>query len=51
MVTLAETYGLSERVYKALMGHSKKTASEGYGRIPIKVLHRELLKIPSLDVS
>ena len=49
--TLGRRYGLAVDILNAMTGHGRKTVADTYGEFPADALKRELLKLPSLDVS
>ena len=51
MKTLARRHGLADDVTRALMGHSGRSVADSYGEFEVATLHRELMKIPVLNLS
>jgi integrase len=49
--TLGRRYGLAPDILDAITGHKRKTVADTYGEFPVEALHREILKIPALDLS
>lgn len=49
--TLGRRYGLAVDILNAMTGHGRKTVADTYGEFPPDALKRELLKIPTLNVS
>jgi integrase len=48
--TLGRRYGLAPDIVNAITGHGKKSVADAYGEFPIEALHRELIKIPTLQL-
>jgi integrase len=49
--TLGRRYALAPDIVDAITGHRRKTVADSYGEFPIEALHREITKIPTVDLS
>ena len=49
--TLGRRYALAPDIVDAITGHRRKTVADSYGEFPIEALHREITKIPAVDLS
>jgi integrase len=49
--TLGRRYALAQDIVDAITGHRRKTVAASYGEFPIEALHREIAKIPAVDLS
>jgi hypothetical protein len=49
--TLGRRYALAPDLVDAITGHRRKTVADSYGEFPIEALHREITKIPGVDLS
>jgi integrase len=48
--TLGRRYALAPDIVSAIVGHARKTVADSYGDFPIEALHRELCKIPAVQL-
>ena len=48
--TLGRRHGLAQDILEAITGHGSRSVADAYGEFPIEALHRELSKIPALQV-
>jgi integrase len=48
--TLGRRHGLAQDILEAITGHGSRSVADAYGEFPIEALHRELSKIPSLQL-
>ena len=48
--TLGRRYALAPDIVDAITGHRRRTVADTYGEFPIEALHREISKIPALDL-
>ena len=48
--TLGRRHGLAQDILEAITGHGSKSTADAYGEFPIEALHRELCKIPTLQL-
>jgi len=48
--TLGRRHGLAQDILEAITGHGSRSVADAYGEFPIAALHRELSKIPALQV-
>jgi integrase len=49
--TLARRHGLATDIVSAIVGHARKTVADSYGEFPLGALHREICKIPIVQLS
>jgi integrase len=49
--TLGRRYGLELDIVNAITGHGRRTVADAYGEFPMSALHREMQKIPSLEIG
>ncbi len=49
--TLGRRYGLALDILDAITGHQRKMVADTYGEYLLEALQREILKIPTLDLS
>ena len=49
--TLGRRHSLAVDILNAMTGHGRKTVADTYGEFPPEALKRELIKIPSINVS
>jgi integrase len=49
--TIAREAGLDLRAADAIQGHADGSASGGYGEWTVRALHRELVKLPALQLE
>jgi integrase len=48
--TLGRRHGLAQDILEAITGHGSRSVADAYGEFPIEALHRELSKIPALQL-
>jgi integrase len=48
--TLGRRHALAPDIVSAIVGHARKTVADSYGEFPISALHREICKIPTLQI-
>ncbi len=49
--TSGRRFGLAPDLLDAITGHAPRTVADGYGEYPMSALHREILKIPPIELS
>jgi integrase len=48
--TLGRRYELAPDIVNAVTGHGKLSIADSYGEFPMKALHREIAKIPPVNI-
>ena len=48
--TSQRKHGLAQDILDAITGHGARSVADSYGEFPVEALHRELSKIPELEL-